>query len=111
MLTDANRTRLIAILGMLGSSSAGERNNAAAQAERLRQRLGTTWEDLLADRVVHVDRFIPPPPTAPVREVYVVQQAPPVELFGMPPWGFAIWCCMLGLVLGSWVGFSAGMCH
>ena len=46
-LTEADRKRLASILGMLGSNSAGERDNAATLAEKLRRRLGLTWEDLL----------------------------------------------------------------
>ena len=46
-LTAVERKKLAAILGMLGSSSAGERDNAATLAEKLRRQLGLTWEDLL----------------------------------------------------------------
>ena len=47
-MTDAERQRLLRILGMLGSSFAGERDNAARHAEAIRVRHGLTWEDLLA---------------------------------------------------------------
>ena len=47
-MTDAERQRLLRILGMLGSSFAGERDNAARHAEAIGRRHGLTWEDLLA---------------------------------------------------------------
>lgn len=61
-LDDKSRARLIALLGMLGSDHAGERDNAAQQAEALRKKLGMSWEELFASRllvvpkVVYVDR-------------------------------------------------------
>ena len=48
MLSDAERKRIIAILGMLGSDHAGERDNAAQQAEAFRRRHGLTWAELIA---------------------------------------------------------------
>jgi hypothetical protein len=98
-LNDTDRARLAAILGMLGSNSAGERDNAAQQAERLRRRLGKTWDDLLADRVIYVDRFIPPWPQEPPREI--VREVPAQPL-GMPQWAFAVWCVAVGLIVGGW---------
>ena len=47
-MTDAERLRLVRILGMLGSDFAGERANAARHAEAIGRRHGLTWEDLLA---------------------------------------------------------------
>ena len=49
----SDRKRLAALLGMLGSTSSGERDNAARLAEQFRQRLGLTWEELLSPD--HVD--------------------------------------------------------
>jgi hypothetical protein len=46
-LTEADRKRLASILGMLGSSSASERDNAATLAERLRRQHRLTWSELL----------------------------------------------------------------
>ena len=43
----SDRRRLAALLGMLGSTSSGERDNAARLAEQFRQRLGLTWEEVL----------------------------------------------------------------
>ena len=54
-MTDADRKRLAAILGMLGSSSAGERDAAALQAEAFRRKHGLTWKQLVADHVVIVE--------------------------------------------------------
>ena len=57
-MTEADRKRLVAILGMLGSSAAGERDNAARFAEAFRRKHGLSWADLLA--------VTPPePPPAP----------------------------------------------
>jgi len=44
---DAERATLAKILGMLGSDHQGEREQAAVQAERLRKKLGITWQELL----------------------------------------------------------------
>lgn len=62
-MTDAERQRLAAILGMLGSEHQGERDNAARQAEAFRKKHGLTWEELLGKcivvpRVVYVDREV-----------------------------------------------------
>jgi len=63
-LTDADRQRLAAILGMLGSEHQGERDNAALQAEAFRRKHGLTWEELIqgklivVPRVVYVDRQV-----------------------------------------------------
>jgi hypothetical protein len=51
-LSDADRKRLIAILGMLGSNSAGERDNAARLAEQFRRQQGMTWEEMFAEPVI-----------------------------------------------------------
>jgi hypothetical protein len=39
--------RLIRVLGLLGSDSAGERASAGLAAERLRSELGASWAELL----------------------------------------------------------------
>lgn len=54
-LDPAERKRLVAIMGMLGSDSPGERNNAARLAERFRREHKLTWDDL----------FDPSPPVPP----------------------------------------------
>ncbi len=46
-ISSPERERLAAILGMLGSSSAGERDNAARLAEQFRHASGMTWAELL----------------------------------------------------------------
>jgi len=104
-MSDADRKRLTALLGMLGSSSAGERDNAARQAERLRRRLGKSWNDLVGDHVVYIDRFIPPWPTQPV---------PPKWFWwvrlGLPEFAFAFWYVALGCLLGVGIAAAVG-CH
>jgi hypothetical protein len=47
-ITPAERQRLAAILGMLGSEHAGERAAAGLQAEAFRRKHGLTWAELLA---------------------------------------------------------------
>src|SRR5215472_583755 len=99
-MTNTERQRLAAILGMLGSNSAGERDNAATQVERMRHRLGKTWEELLSNRVVFVDSFIPP---WPQQKQTVVQEPPETgreKTLGMPWWAFAAWCVTIGFLLG-----------
>jgi hypothetical protein len=63
-MNDADRNRLIAILGMLGSASAGERDNAARLAEQFRHQHGVTWSDVLAPKVIFVPTAPPPDPEA-----------------------------------------------
>jgi hypothetical protein len=43
----SDRTLLIKALGMLGSDQPGERDNAALMAEKLRAKIGMSWEDLI----------------------------------------------------------------
>ncbi len=47
-LPPADRNRLAGILGMLGSSHAGERDAAALAADRFVRARGIAWPDLLA---------------------------------------------------------------
>ena len=47
-MTQADRRRLAAILGMLGSGFEGEQASAARQAEAFRKRHGLTWEQMLS---------------------------------------------------------------
>ncbi len=44
----AERSRLVKLLGLLGSDHAGERDAARLAAHRLVQRLGVSWGDLLS---------------------------------------------------------------
>ncbi len=48
MISTVDRLRLAALLGMLGSSHAGERENAARLVEQFRRQRGLNWSDLLA---------------------------------------------------------------
>jgi hypothetical protein len=69
VITDAERARLAAILGMLGSDHAGERDNAARLAEHFRREWGMTWDDLfkerervvVEERVIYRDRIVEKP--------------------------------------------------
>jgi len=47
-MTGAERQRLAAILGMLGSNSAGERDAAALAAEEFRKQHRMTWKEVLS---------------------------------------------------------------
>ena len=52
-MTDTDRQRLAAILGMLGSEHAGERAAAALQAEAFRRHHNLTWDQLVGGKTVH----------------------------------------------------------
>ena len=73
-MTAADRQRLERILGMLGSSFAGERDNAARAAEALMKRHGLTWADLEASR----PEAAPQPAWEP--------EPPLWRIFRMPDW-------------------------
>jgi hypothetical protein len=45
-ISPVDRLRLAAMLGMLGSSHTGERDNAARAVEQFRQQRGLNWTDL-----------------------------------------------------------------
>jgi hypothetical protein len=73
-MTEADRKRLIAILGMLGSNAVGERDNAARLAEEFRRKHGLSWADLLAATPSAPQPAPPPPPPKPPERA---QAAPP----------------------------------
>jgi len=70
-LNEADRTRLIRLLGMLGSDFDGERANAGAMANRLVRERGLTWDKVIpfqvngAQQQQHTHQ--PPPPPPPLR--------------------------------------------
>jgi hypothetical protein len=74
-VTEPERQRLTAILGMLGSTHAGERAAAALQAEALRRKLGLTWAELLASQ--EDEPPSPPPPPARTPEPQPAHQPQP----------------------------------
>lgn len=78
-MTNTERQRLAAILGMLGSSHAGERAAAALQAEAFRRKHRLTWEELLA---------LPPIVTASATPSPAPTQTPPSR---PPPFEFVPW--------------------
>ena len=47
-MTDHDRRQLAAILAMLGSDAAGERDNAARLAEAFRRRHGLEWAKIIS---------------------------------------------------------------
>jgi hypothetical protein len=46
-MTPLDRSRLAAVLGLLGSSHPGEIVNAAQAAERMRRQAGLSWHDIV----------------------------------------------------------------
>jgi hypothetical protein len=81
-MTDAERQRLAAILGMLGSEHAGERAAAGLQAEAFRKKHGLAWDQLLAERVIYVDRETPLKTDRIVEKVVYVDR--PVAIYKEP---------------------------
>jgi hypothetical protein len=57
-VTTTERQRIAAILGMLGSSHAGERDNAARAAEAFRRKHGLTWDELLRTPTAATDEWM-----------------------------------------------------
>jgi len=49
-LSDTNRARLAALLGMMGSDHDGEALNAARLADRMVRRMNLSWHELLEPR-------------------------------------------------------------
>ena len=82
-MTDADRQRLAAILGMLGSEHAGERAAAGLQAEAFRRKHGLTWEKMLQPVVLNIPPRQPeppapsPPPRAPEPPAWVPPKPQP----------------------------------
>jgi len=76
-MTDVDRKRLATMLGMLGSTHAGERDAAGLQIEALRKRYRITWEEFLAPPVAAPEP--PQPPPEPPK-----QSSPPP--FEWAPW-------------------------
>jgi len=76
-VTDADRKRLAIMLGMLGSSHAGERDAAGLQIEALRRKYRITWDEFLLPQVATPEPT-PPPPEPPK------QSSPPP--FEWAPW-------------------------
>ena len=60
-MTDHERHQLAAILAMLGSDAAGERDNAARLAEAFRRKRGLEWIEIIIPR----ETPSPPSPSSP----------------------------------------------
>ena len=79
-MTNTERQRIAAILGMLGSSHVGERDAAALQAEAFRRKHGLTWAEMIngktifVSREVFVDRPAPPPPPPPQQPKWTAEE-------------------------------------
>jgi hypothetical protein len=63
VLSPDARRKLVGLLGMLGSSHAGERDNAAQLATRMVRGAGLAWDQLLVTRLEA--RHEPPRPEPP----------------------------------------------
>ncbi len=79
-MIDADRERLVRILGRLGSDHAGERAAAGLHAEAFRRKHRLTWEELLNGPPLKVAPAPPPepeptPPQEPISPIY----SPPVR--------------------------------
>lgn len=64
-MTNADRQRLAAILGMLGSEHAGERAAAGLHAEAFRRKHRLTWKEMLQPVVLNIPARQPEPPAPP----------------------------------------------
>ncbi len=65
-ISAVDRLRLAAMLGMLGSSHTGERDNAARAVEQFRQQRGLSWSDLLGRQAA--GGYAPDPEAVPRHE-------------------------------------------
>jgi hypothetical protein len=77
-MTTADRERLAAILGMLGSDHAGERAAAALQAEAFRRKHGLTWAELINGKEIYLGGN-PPWQTKPEQKPQWTPPPPPPE--------------------------------
>ncbi len=64
-LSPRDLTRLVGVLGMLGSDHVGERAAAALAASRMVRNAGLTWGELLQPRLDGPGPPPPPPPPPP----------------------------------------------
>jgi hypothetical protein len=86
MLSQADHSRLVKLLGVLGSEHAGERDAAALAIERLRRSTGLTWAELLRPARARPRIIIPPwPVKVPIlaRGQVAGCQAMPARRFGL----------------------------
>jgi hypothetical protein len=77
MISTVDRLRLAALLGMLGSSHVGERENAAQLVEQFRRQRGLNWADLLAWRQMD-DGARPQADRRPHDPTFAWTSAPPI---------------------------------
>lgn len=69
-LSDADRMRLIKLLGMLNSAFEGERANAGGMADRLIRERGQTWDQVIVKPGAQQQHhYQPPPPRRSWRDV------------------------------------------
>jgi hypothetical protein len=103
-LSEGERKRLAAILGMLGSDAPGERDNAARLAEQFRRQHGLTWTELLALSPVPgtpggEEGLQPHPPRSPLRAKAGGASA---QRLRETPWRGIIATALIGTVVAGW---------
>lgn len=106
-MTDAERQRLAAILGMLGSDQPGERAAAALKAEAFRKKHGLTWAELVAMPTPIVAAPEPPPWTPPPPP-----EPPKPDPFEYAPWtppDLTPWTPPRPYKAGGWANRSAAI--
>jgi len=107
-MTDADRKRLATMLGMLGSSHAGERDAAGLKIEALRRKYRMTWAELLAVPQPIEKVSDPPHPSSPPESPAWTPPPPPPpsprSRHIAEPWeGF--WCAVtITLPFAIWGG-------
>jgi hypothetical protein len=101
-MSNADRKRLAALLGMLGSDQPGERENAAHLAEQFRRQHGLSWEQMLEPQTVVVEKIV----TYPVYRTAVPAEpvVPPVSR--APLRDFLIFCAISWCIGMVFVGIS-----
>jgi hypothetical protein len=82
-MNDIERQRLVGILGMLGSASAGERDNAARLAEQFRRRHNLTWTEMVEGKTIYVSREVVV--EKPIYVDRIVERPAPVYFPRRPP--------------------------
>jgi hypothetical protein len=101
-MTASERLRLAAILGMLGSNSAGERDNAARMAENFRRQHNLTWDELLGLPAVVPE--VVPEPAAPWTSPPEPRPPPAHPWVAISqPWYARAWNCALNYSEYHWL--------
>lgn len=87
MLPPDKRTRLIKLLGMLGSAYEGERANAASMIDRIMKEYKLTWTDVLGTATAAQQQPSPPAGAGEGRDDFDSWMAMHSYCTGVPPAG------------------------